>query len=319
VKSTVTHPILTKPAFQGVGSVLGGAVQCGDEVNMAENRILLVDPSENVLNVYKTILGEKYSIESASNLGEAYDLLKIRRYSVMITEYFEEDLTTKRMLEQVKKLAHETYVIIITDSLIDDTTYQKLFEDGVSDFILKPCSPQKILAHVRKGVRHREIVLRKEEIEAQSLVDPVIPRIAGLIERSVFNSVFFKERFRQELKRAKRHHHPLSLLLIPIPSREETGDQFESFYKDLANILSQHVREEDVVGRENGHFGILLPDTDQAGSEALMERLLNLIRSHPPFRSNELLRGIIQTLPFRSFTYPERFSIPGPLKAVIDD
>jgi len=286
---------------------------------MAENWILLVDPSENVLNVYKTILEEKYSIESASTLGEACDRLKMKRYSVMITEYFPEDPAAKRMLEQVKKLAPETYVIIITDSLIDDTTYQRLFEDGVGDFILKPCSPQKILAHIRKGLRHREIILRKEEMEAQSLVDPVIPRIAGLIERSVFNSVFFKERFRQEMRRSKRHHHPLSLLLIPIPSQEETGDHFESFYKELANILSLHVREEDIVGRENGHFGILLPDTDQAGSQALVKRLLNRIRSHPPFRSNELLRGVIQTLLFRSFTYPEKFSIPGPLKAVIDE
>jgi len=33
VKSTVTHPISTKPAFQGVRSVSGGAVQCNDEVN----------------------------------------------------------------------------------------------------------------------------------------------------------------------------------------------------------------------------------------------------------------------------------------------
>jgi len=32
VKSTVAHPISMKPAFQGVGSVSGGAVQCNDEV-----------------------------------------------------------------------------------------------------------------------------------------------------------------------------------------------------------------------------------------------------------------------------------------------
>jgi hypothetical protein len=32
VKSSMIHPNPAKPAFQGVGSVLGGSVQCNDEV-----------------------------------------------------------------------------------------------------------------------------------------------------------------------------------------------------------------------------------------------------------------------------------------------
>ena len=285
---------------------------------MAENWILLVDPSKNVLNIYRAILEEQYSVGCASNLEEAHDLLKMKKHSVIITEYFPEDHATGRMLKQVKKIAPETYVVLVTDTPIDDTTYQRLFEDGLDDFILKPCSPQKILAHIRKGLRHREIILRKEEMEAQCLVDPLIPRIAGLIESSVFNPSLFKQRLRQELRSAKRHHRHFSLLLIPIPSREETGDRFESLYKELVNILCQHIREEDIVGRENDHFGVLLPDTDQAGSQALSERLLNLIQSHPSFISDELLRPLMEPLLFESFTYPENFSIPEPLRAVID-
>ena len=38
VKSTVAHPISTKPAFQGVGSVPGGVVQCTDEIYKGETR-----------------------------------------------------------------------------------------------------------------------------------------------------------------------------------------------------------------------------------------------------------------------------------------
>ena len=34
VKSTLAHPISTKPAFQGVGSVPGGSVQCNHVVNI---------------------------------------------------------------------------------------------------------------------------------------------------------------------------------------------------------------------------------------------------------------------------------------------
>ena len=37
VKSSMTHPIPIKPAFQGVGSVPGGSAQCNCKVNQASN------------------------------------------------------------------------------------------------------------------------------------------------------------------------------------------------------------------------------------------------------------------------------------------
>jgi len=219
------------------------------------------------------------------------------------------------MIQYVKKEAPETYIIILTNAIIDEQTYKKLFEVGVDDFILKPYSPEKVLVHISKGLKQRDLVVKSREFEREGLLDP----IAQETREFVFSPGYFRRCLRQELKRAQRHHQRLSLLLIEIPDKEKLGERFEGFCVKLVKILRSHTREEDMVGRQNGNFGILLPQTDQMGSEALEQRLSKLIQTHPPFESDESLKPIVQTLSFQSFTYPERFLLPDPLKAVIEE
>jgi len=121
------------------------------------------------------------------------------------------------------------------------------------------------------------------------------------------------------LKRAKRHHHPFSLLLIQVPDKGKMGNHLDSFYMDLVKIVKRHTREEDMIGKSNGEISILLPETDQTGSEALVQRLLNLIHGNTQFKSDESLKSDLQALSFQCFTYPNQFSIPEPLKAVLEE
>jgi diguanylate cyclase (GGDEF)-like protein len=283
---------------------------------MAENWILIVDPFKNLLNAYRMILEEeKYFVETAFNLRDAYRLFEIRRYHVVMTEYFTPFETTHHMIQWLKQNTPEIYIIMVSNIIIDDTTYEKLFGIGLDDLILKPYPPEKILVHIKKGLRQRDLILQNQELERQSLLDPVTRQI----QEFIFNSIYFKKLLRQEVKRAKRHQHPLSLLLIQIPTKGKIGDRFESLDIELAKIFRRFVRAEDMVGRENSNFGILLPDTDRSGSQAVVQRLSNLIQIHPTFQSDEVLRPIIQALSFQSFTYPKEFEIPESLRPALKE
>jgi PleD family two-component response regulator len=283
---------------------------------MPESRILLFDPYKNLLSVYWMILKEEsYIVETASDLKGVHQLVGSKRYSVVITEYIHPVEGVDRMIQWVKKNTPETYLIIVTKHDIDEATYEKLFEMGVDDFILKPYASKKILAHIKKGLKQRKFILRKQELEKQSLLDPISQQIQNFI----FNPHYFKKCLREELKRAKRHQRRLSLLLLKTPAKEELGDHFENFLIELLKVLRFHVREEDTLGRENDNFGILLPETDQIGSQALEQRLSNLIHTHSYFKLNEVLWSIAQALSFQSFTYPERFNVPESLMTVFED
>ena len=283
---------------------------------MIPSWILLLDPFKNLLNAYRMILEEeKYFVETALNLEEAYQLFGKRQYSLIITEYCPPFEATDEMIQWVKKNAPETYIIIVTNAIIDEKTYEKLFTIGVDDFILKPYSPDKILVHIKKGLKQRDLIFRLQSLERLSFLEPFAQEIQELI----FNAVFFKRCLRQELKRAKRHSHPFSLLLMQLPTKEKIGDRFDSFYMELVKIIKRYTREEDMVGKNNGEIGIILPETDQPGSQALIKRLLNLIDTHPPFKSDDVLKPYLQTLSFQSFTYPDQFAIPESLKAGLEE
>jgi hypothetical protein len=88
---------------------------------------------------------------------------------------------------------------------------------------------------------------------------------------------------------------------------------------DLVRIVKKHTREEDMIGKSNGEIGIILPETDQAGSKTLLQRLLRIIHADPQFKSDEILRSRLQALSFQSFTYPNQFSVPEPLKALLEE
>ena len=90
------------------------------------------------------------------------------------------------------------------------------------------------------------------------------------------------------------------------------------FLTELAQLLSRSTREEDVIGRENGGFGILLYKTGHEGSRVLEQRLSNLIQNHRPFQS-ERLQSIVENLQIQSFTYPEQWKVPEPFSRIASD
>jgi len=282
---------------------------------MSHKSILILDPYKNLLVTYRRILEGDYYVETALTIEEAFQKCSLRKCTVLITEYISPFEDICRLIQWLKHHSPETYILMVTHAEIDQTTYEALFEIGLDDLILKPYPPQKILVHIRKGVRQRNLILKKQEIERQSLLDPV----ADQIQQPIFNPTYFKKCLRQELKRAKRHQHPLSLLLIKIPAEVMMSDRFELFCRELARIIRTYTREEDMVGRENGNFGILLPETDHSGTQALLKRLTRLIESDQTFQSDEALKPYPQTLSFQTFTYPEEFLVPESLMSVLEE
>jgi PleD family two-component response regulator len=283
---------------------------------MSDNLILLLDPYKSLLATYRTILeGQNYVVETAQNLDEAFRKCSLEQCAVFITEYISPFEDICRIIQWLKHRSPETYIIMVTDSEIDKTTYEALFEIGLDDLIFKPYPPDRILVHIRKGIRQRSLILRKQEAEKQSLLDPV----AIQIQQPIFSPTHFRKCLRQELKRAKRHQHPLSLLLIRLPAEAMMGERFEVFCQELAKLVRSYTREEDLVGRENGNFGILLPETDQAGSQALLKRLTRLIQDEQSLKSDEAMRPYAETLSFQTFTYPEEFLIPESLMSVLEE
>jgi diguanylate cyclase (GGDEF)-like protein/PAS domain S-box-containing protein len=89
----------------------------------------------------------------------------------------------------------------------------------------------------------------------------------------------------EEIKRARRYHTPLTLLMLDIDGFKYVNDTYGHETGDvvlqcIANILQENCREVDLAGRLGGEeFGILLPNTIAADAATLAERLRQAIES----------------------------------------
>ncbi len=119
-----------------------------------------------------------------------------------------------------------------------------------------------------------------ERVEAETLAKEEIARMAnsdvltGLSSRRLF---FI--RLEDELKRIKRNHEDLSVMLIDMDYfkninnnyGQQTGDQV---LKAVARIIDACLRETDTGARVGGgEFGIILPETPASGAFWVAERI----------------------------------------------
>lgn len=283
---------------------------------MGQHSVLLIDPFKNLLNAYRMILEEEnYLVETALDINETYLLFGKSSYSAILAEYIAPLENFQKVIQWVKEKVPEIYILMVTHESVDDQTYEKLFDIGVDDFILKPSSPQKIILHIKKGLRQREEKSKIRAFERLTLLDP----LSRNRDEPIFNKTFLKRCLRQELKKARRHHHAFSILFIRIPGKGKGGELYDHVYGELVRMIRKFIREEDLLIKSNGEIALLLPDTNQMGSQSLVWRLSHLVKNHPSMLSDNLLNEIAYTSSFQCFTYPDQFDLPDPLRAVIEE
>jgi len=93
------------------------------------------------------------------------------------------------------------------------------------------------------------------------------------------NHRFFQETLSIELKRAQRHNHPLSLLMIDMDFLKEVNDRFGHPSGDMvirasAETIRLSCREFDFAARYGGEeFTVILPETELAGAIHVADRI----------------------------------------------
>jgi diguanylate cyclase (GGDEF)-like protein len=101
----------------------------------------------------------------------------------------------------------------------------------------------------------------------------------------LINHQHFLELLSQEVSRAERYKHPLSLLMADIDLFKVINDDFghpagDRVIKAVAGCLQQEMRESDHVARYGGEeYAIILPDTQIQDAYIVAERIRKKIES----------------------------------------
>jgi diguanylate cyclase (GGDEF)-like protein len=141
--------------------------------------------------------------------------------------------------------------------------------------------------------------LLHEELERLSITD----RLTEL-----YNHGYLHQRLDQELERAARFRHRLSVIMLDIDDFKQFNDRYghpkgDLVLKSLSYAIRENLREIDVAARYGGEeFVVVLPETDVAGALAVAERIRKSMASIPQLADGE--EPVAQTISLGVATYP---------------
>ncbi len=119
--------------------------------------------------------------------------------------------------------------------------------------------------------------IQNKKLESIALFD----RLTGLSNRT-----FLEQELNRQVDFALRHQEPLSMILVDLDFFKRVNDQYgheagDRILISVAEILTRNTRSSDRVFRWGGEeFLILLPQTNQKGSENTAEKIRQSIEQH---------------------------------------
>jgi diguanylate cyclase (GGDEF)-like protein len=126
-----------------------------------------------------------------------------------------------------------------------------------------------------------ELQVRQSELEKLNARLMQLARKDGLTD--VYNHRAFQERLAEEVARARRNGHPLSLMLGDVDDFKKYNDRFGHVAGDerlqfFGQVLQRATRPSDFVARYGGEeFAIILPETTKEQGLVVGERILETL------------------------------------------
>jgi diguanylate cyclase (GGDEF)-like protein len=136
------------------------------------------------------------------------------------------------------------------------------------------------------------------------------------------NLRYFEKRFEEEIQRARRYHHSVSVIMVDIDHFKHFNDAHghpagNEALIQIARVMTQESRETDLVARYGGEeFAYILPETTKRTAQDLAERVRSRVESHAIVLDNGEHHRVSVSMGLA--TFPRDGSASAPLIAAAD-
>jgi diguanylate cyclase (GGDEF)-like protein len=262
--------------------------QISAELVQSERASLLVrsEPAERL--VARAAIGARIDLRSSPEVGARVARVVLDLGKPVVVH----DIDQTR----VKPAPHEwryrtgsfiSYPILIGDRRLavmnfTDKVGGTAFEE--SDIVLL----NAIMPQIAVAIDRTTLKDKAGEFEQLSVTDA----LTGLLNRR-----YLERRLNEEIDRSKRHHFPMSVMMLDVDDFKSYNDTFghpagDAALKIVAGILKDILRGADVAARYGGEeFAILLPQTTSVEAAAIAERLRQRIE-HTEFPKRRITISI---------------------------
>lgn len=238
------------------------------EYDYKKENILIVDDEVEVGKAVKNILTSLgFNADFVGDGNGAVERLRNGDYNFLITDINMPDLNGIELIKIVSKENPETNIIAMT-GYDKDYTYMDVINAGASDFIVKPFKVDEIEAKITRILIERNV---REKLAKLSITD----NLTGL-----YNQRHFYNKLREEIERANRQKHNLSLILLDLDNFKVYNDKYGHLAGDTVlsksgKIIQSNIRDNvDTAFRYGGdEFAVILVEADEHIVKNISERL----------------------------------------------
>ena len=145
--------------------------------------VLLVDDERFARTVYSDYLRNSgYELEVAQDAGAAVDLLRSRRFDVMVTDMILPGMDGLELLGIAKQIDPNIEVVVITALDRVDPAVRAM-RSGASDYLVKPVSPEALQISVQRCLSTRTLLAENKALRAHLRLFETCQRITATLER----------------------------------------------------------------------------------------------------------------------------------------
>jgi DNA-binding NarL/FixJ family response regulator len=132
---------------------------------MKKKSVLVVDDEESIRISLKSMLEkENFQVETAEDGSMALKKLAKYPYDLILTDIMMGDISGITLLKNIKEKYSNVLVLLMTGYSSIETAIDAL-RLGASDYILKPCSKNKILSSIRNAIKKGNLYKNKKTSE----------------------------------------------------------------------------------------------------------------------------------------------------------
>jgi diguanylate cyclase (GGDEF)-like protein len=215
------------------------------------------------------------------------------------------DIDTDHRITQERRPRYKTKSFISIPLKLDGRTIGVLnVADKMSGEIFSKEDLQLLVsigAYASVAIERSRFYQKTEELKKISITDS----LTGLLNRR-----YFQERMSEEIERSRRHHLPLSLIMLDVDDFKRVNDSLghligDEVLKATARCLRNSIRTIDVAARYGGEeFTVILPQTSKADAQTIAERICaEVYRLDLPFIKSD--QKLVLSVSLGLATYPE--------------
>jgi len=245
-----------------------------NKVDYADELVLIVDDEEllrEIVTVMLDIIG--FKSKSVNSASECFKEVARRDYSFVITDISMPGMDGLDLIRNLRKQRAELGLIAMT-GYAKEYSYVDVINAGANDFINKPFAAEELEAKLRRAILERNM---RRELSRLSITDP----LTGL-----YNHRHFFSKLREEIARAQRQKHPLTLVLLDLDDFKIYNDTKghlagDRLLEGVGALINTRIRQGVDSGYRYGgdEFAVLLVELGGERAISAAKRLADAMAS----------------------------------------